>query len=291
VTWITRCSKTKVDGQDAIVLGNTKADEVAALLKNNPEAKADALALLSRPDVDSGAILKGLQALDPDEAAGLIKKLRDFKEVDEAVLRQAIADYRKTTGIAKTADGGGVVASGKAEFRHAGVDDAKYSAGSTHAQVEPAVHNPRYGHPNRGENWAKLLDNHAEQNVLGDIANKIDDVYAGKIPRTDVTGTVTMTVDQKVCNACRAGLQDGQAGILKQFSNEFPNVTVMIGDDGWDGLVHALDGLAASALDSDAERAWQAQLVERVSKMHPGTVGEEVLGRPVKQQELSPDAS
>jgi hypothetical protein len=220
-------SKTKIDGQDAIVLGNTKADEVAALLKNNPEAKADALALLSRSDVDAGAILKGLEGLGPDEAAGLIKKLRDFKEVDEAVLRQAIADYRKTTGIAKTADAGGVVASGKAEFGHAGVDDAKYTAGSTHAQVEP-VHNPRYGHPNRGENWAKLLDNHAEQNVLGDIANKIDDVYAGKIPRTDVTGTVKMAVDQKVCNACRAGLSDGQAGILKQFSNEFPNVTVMI---------------------------------------------------------------
>lgn len=221
-------SKTKIDGQDAIVLGNTKADKVAALLRDNPEARADALALLSRTDVNPGAILKGLDGLSPDEAAGLIKKLREFKEVDEAVLQRAIADFRKQTGIAKTADGGGVVASGKAEIGHPGIDNAPYTRGSTHAQPEPAVHNPRYGHPNRGEDWAKLFDNHAEQNVLGDIANKIDEVYAGRIPRTDVTGTVKMAVDQKVCNACRAGLEEGEAGILKQFSNEFPSVTVMI---------------------------------------------------------------
>jgi hypothetical protein len=37
-----------------------------------------------------------------------------------------------------------------------------------------------------------------------------------------------MTVDQAVCNACRQGFDSGAAGIIKQFSNEFPNVRVMI---------------------------------------------------------------
>jgi hypothetical protein len=60
-----------------------------------------------------------------------------------------------------------------------------------------------------------------------------------------------------------------------------------IGDDGWDGLAKALDGLAASAPDPDAERTWQVQLVECVTRSHPGKIGEEILGRPVKRQELN----
>jgi hypothetical protein len=60
-----------------------------------------------------------------------------------------------------------------------------------------------------------------------------------------------------------------------------------IGDDGWDGLVKALDGLAASAPDADAERTWQVDLIERVAKHHPGTGGVEVLGCPVKREELA----
>jgi hypothetical protein len=59
-----------------------------------------------------------------------------------------------------------------------------------------------------------------------------------------------------------------------------------IGDDGWDGLANALDGLAGSALDPEGERAWQVQVVERVATSHPGKAGEEVLGRPVKRQNL-----
>lgn len=59
-----------------------------------------------------------------------------------------------------------------------------------------------------------------------------------------------------------------------------------IGDEGWDGLAKALDGLAASAPDPDAERAWQVQLVERVTKRHPGKIGDEVLGRPVNRHEF-----
>jgi hypothetical protein len=62
-----------------------------------------------------------------------------------------------------------------------------------------------------------------------------------------------------------------------------------IGDDGWDGLVKALDGLAASAPDPDAERTWQVELIQRVAERHPGTDGEEVLGSPVTRQELESD--
>jgi hypothetical protein len=60
-----------------------------------------------------------------------------------------------------------------------------------------------------------------------------------------------------------------------------------IGDDGWDGLVKALDGLAASAPAPDAERTWQVDLIQRVAERHPGTGGEEVMGSPVRREELA----
>jgi hypothetical protein len=37
-----------------------------------------------------------------------------------------------------------------------------------------------------------------------------------------------MVVDQDVCTACRSGFNEGAAGILKQFSDEFPNVKVIV---------------------------------------------------------------
>lgn len=57
-----------------------------------------------------------------------------------------------------------------------------------------------------------------------------------------------------------------------------------IGDDGWDGLAAALDELARSTPDPDAERAWQIEALARVVADHPGSPDEEVLGRPVTKQ-------
>lgn len=40
-----------------------------------------------------------------------------------------------------------------------------------------------------------------------------------------------MGVDQAVCSACRQGLSgQGRSGIIKQFSEEFPNITIYATD-------------------------------------------------------------
>ena len=222
-------SETSIGGQQGFVLGNTKADALADMLRSNPAMRDDVLALLRRGDIDREGILRGLQKLTPDEAVVISRQLRELKEVDEAVLEQMIANYRNGTGIPKGTNSGGTVAAGKAET----VPPVEGGTGaSPHAQSGTPHHNPRYQHPHAQEDWAAVLRNHAEQTVLGDIADKLDDAIKGLIPRDQVTGTIKMTVDQAVCSACRSGLNDGSAGIIKQFTTQFPNVTVMVSAAG-----------------------------------------------------------
>jgi len=48
----------------------------------------------------------------------------------------------------------------------------------------------------------------------------------GAANKADVKDTLTMTVEQKVCNACRAGLgsADKLPGAIRSFSLEYPNL-------------------------------------------------------------------
>lgn len=220
-------ARTTVDGQDALVLSNIRADPfLKDLFQARPQAADDMLALARRADVDPPSILRGLKDLSPEEAEQLLKQLRQLKEVDEAHLIAAISKYRQRHGKPKIEDSGGTVAAGQADIPD--VDPGIHTGGSPLAQSGTPMHNLRFGHPGRGKNWAQVLDNHAEQTVLGDIAAKIDDVYKGVKRADEIVGTVKMTVDQAVCNACRSGFGSGAAGIIKQFSDEFPKVTVMI---------------------------------------------------------------
>lgn len=227
-------SETSVRGQQGFVLGCTKADALADMLRTNPAMRDDVLALLRRTDIDREGILRGLQKLTPDEAAVISRRLRELKEVDEAVLEQMIANYRKGTGIPKGSNSGGTVAAGKAET----VPPVEGGTGaSPHAQSGTPHNNPRYQYPHADEDWAAVLRNHAEQTVLGDIADNLDKAIKGLIPREQVTGTIKMTVDQAVCSACRGGLDSGSAGIIKQFTTQFPNVTVMVSAAGTSELL------------------------------------------------------
>jgi hypothetical protein len=218
-------NETAVKHQQAFVLGHTRADPLADMLRDNPAMRDDVLALLRRADIDRDGVLRGLEKLPPDEAALIARELRELKEVDEAALKQMIANYRKRTGIPKEPDSGGTVAAGKAETK----PPVQGGTGaSPHAQRGTPTHNLRYQYPYAQEEWAAVLSNHAEQTVLGDIADKLDQARKSRTPRDHVTGTIKMTVDQAVCSACRSGLEGGAPGILKQFTTEFPGVTLMI---------------------------------------------------------------
>jgi hypothetical protein len=70
--------------------------------------------------------------------------------------------------------------------------------------------------------------NHAEQTIVGNLADKIDDVFKG-VPKSKVEGTLKMVVDQPVCAACRHGLKKGiGASPIKKFILGFPNATIII---------------------------------------------------------------
>jgi hypothetical protein len=226
-------STTRVDEQAALVISGPARSDTALveLFQGNAQAAQDMLELMRRGDVEPRAILQGLGDLSPAEAQELLREIRRFKEVDESLLREAIDSYRARTGKAKVFGErveGGVVAAAKTEI-HPDIDRLAtdpYLGASKHAGG--TAPNRRYGHPGRGQDWAKHLDDHAEQTILGDVANKLDDFRADRLAREEVKGTILMAVDQDVCTACRAGLSGGSAGIIKQFSSEFPNVKVII---------------------------------------------------------------
>ncbi|UII32129.1 hypothetical protein LVD17_27985 [Fulvivirga ulvae] len=129
---------------------------------------------------------------------------------------------------------GGTVGAGKTS-----VDDEILTGSSTYAQVSKgskgsAVHHDRYSYP--GTHGA--AKNHAEQTILGKAADKFERKFKipkdqrrnVNIPKKSVEGTLNMHIDQAVCAACRQGFKGSKnsaAGIIKQFSQEFPNVQIV----------------------------------------------------------------
>ena len=227
-------SKVNVDSKDAFVLSDRTDHALANFLKTNPDAAHDAFALLNRSDVDPTKLLKSLNGLSPEDTKELLRQLRQLKEVDELDLRRAIDEYRASIGIKKTFNPntrkweGGTVGAGKAEFGHFDVDGV-FTGASTKAQdIRPPQHNRRYEYPGKDNRGGQQFTDHAEQTILGDIANRLDAAYKG-VPREQIQGTVKLTVDQAVCNACRQGLATSTpAGIIRQFSEQFPSVRLLL---------------------------------------------------------------
>jgi hypothetical protein len=146
-------------------------------------------------------------------------------------------EFRAQTGInrALSAEGkvqGGTTAAAKAEIE--GLPEAIYKEGSTKSKGATAATvntNTRYRSPQS----FGATKNHAEQNILGDIADQLDkskgfDAALKGTPKPGVGGKIHLHVEQEVCGPCRQGLAnpDVLPGVVKQFSAEYPNVTIVI---------------------------------------------------------------
>ena len=251
-------SRTTVHGaegaQDAIVIGQKSDVALKNLFEGMSQGDAQAAyKLLNRADLRPDEILSTLKAMDPKAAEKVLQDLRQFKHVDEAELRKIMDDYRRETGISKgrNADGeitGGTVAAGKAEVPTHNID-ATHRGASAEAQTSPKHFDDTLQSP-QADARAR---NHAEQTVLGQSAKEIEAAVeqrvraalgseahdlealaaARKVAEEQLQGTLKIVVDQAVCSACRQGLDSSvAAGIIKQFSDRFKNMTIYLIADG-----------------------------------------------------------
>ena len=147
-------------------------------------------------------------------------------------LQAEIAEFRKRNVPNKKEGGittGGTVAAGKLLIE--GIPSKTFSAGSKKAYKEgDQTVNTRYQSPSENPQFR----DHAEQTVLGDIADHLDQqIKDKKVSGRDVTGEIVIHVDQPVCNICRQGLNTtADPGIIKQFSEQFPNLTIIFTGEG-----------------------------------------------------------
>jgi hypothetical protein len=84
----------------------------------------------------------------------------------------------------------------------------------------------------RSPNPSPRFQLHAEE----DLANQIDRAIqeAALTPEQMAGRTVNMHIEQRVCNICRQGLggTDVPAGVLKQLSDKYPNITFNVSAEG-----------------------------------------------------------
>jgi hypothetical protein len=79
---------------------------------------------------------------------------------------------------------------------------------------------------------------HAEQNTIGKIAKAIREAGLDKVKGGLAGKKVWILVDQEVCTTCRIGLLDDilkegkPSGVLKSFSQDFPELTIEVTDWG-----------------------------------------------------------
>jgi hypothetical protein len=221
--------KGGIDGQDAFVLGQkSNSRALAEALQGNQDAASKLFAVLDDfgdEAARSAQVLKALRTVDPNDVDDLCRRLHELKFRDEEALLKVIDEYRANVGIqrGRGTSGqveGGTVAAGKGEFDRPGLE-GPFTGGSKNARPEGVEPNPRFESARSDE---PRYSGHAEQTVLGDIGGKLDNVYRG-VPKDQIKGTVKLTVEQQVCNVCRQG---NPPGIFLKFSNEYPNVRILV---------------------------------------------------------------
>ena len=199
-------------------------------------------AVLAQPVRNGVAAAKSRIAKMPGDHEALSESVEAgasffLAHVDESVprLEAAIHDFREGTGQARESAEGtkqGTVAA--AETWIDGLKGRVFVDGSPNSKAvaQRGENNPRYQSRSKfSGDW-----NHAEQNVLGAVADAIVEArgLTGEEPKPEVTGTIHLRVEQRACSACRTGLPLGSkaedAGVIKQFSDEFPNLTLIISD-------------------------------------------------------------
>jgi hypothetical protein len=150
------------------------------------------------------------------------------------LLRAQIARFRAENGIPRGDTGsglGGTVAA--AEIQIDGMATWVSAAGSTRSQPQTATNEgarDRY----QSEQEHGSTKNHAEQRLLSEIAEKIIQAQgldsSSRAPKPSVTGRIQVLVEQEPCPACKSGLRNlaARSGIIKQFSQEFPNAQLVV---------------------------------------------------------------
>jgi hypothetical protein len=123
---------------------------------------------------------------------------------------------------------GGTVAAAKPKID--GLPPTPIAGGSPSAKGGKGATNSRYTAPQPDPR----ARDHAEQDALGTLSDQIDetrgfDPALKGAPKPDVHGRVHMLVEQEVCAACTQGLDaDAPPGVIRQFSDEYPNVRIII---------------------------------------------------------------
>jgi hypothetical protein len=218
---------------------NMSDDEVRAL------AKQDALAadeLVRRYNKLKITELDKLAKTDPTARYVLDKKRSggyanpaeyDLRSTNPKLINKLVDKVRQmrlASKIAKSQGGkttGGVFGTAETDLPLA---QDSFEAGSRATQgggPNPADEPPRAYKPPSKHEKAQF---HAEERLTNKLRQQIVDA---KLTPADMKGkTVWMAIEQEVCPICKAGLGDSArgAGVLKQFSTEFPELTIEFTD-------------------------------------------------------------
>ncbi len=169
---------------------------------------------------------------DPARAPELKQKLEDLRRETGVQRREPLPGE---TGQVK----GGTV--GVAETDIPGLEEAPFTGKSPRAggkATEGEIKSPRTSPQFKG---------HAEERIL----NQVDDAIQrklgdGSLQRSDLRGkTVRVRVEQEVCVACRQGLRPGsqvKPGVIKQFVDKYPELTVEIVAEGTSEVILIKNG-------------------------------------------------
>lgn len=146
--------------------------------------------------------------------------LRSSNLEAQSRLETRLAALRKASGIKKTGSEGGTFGVAETDLPLA---KTTFEGGSPKTGMKT---DPTYKPPTK----ITKAQGHAEQNIVGEVRQAILDA---KLTAEQMRGkTLRMYIEQEVCPTCKSGLGDAQAasGTLKQFSKEFPELTIEIAD-------------------------------------------------------------
>ncbi len=193
--------------------------------------------------------LAEIREIDAARKAGqpYTRKIEDGRRI----LDRKIQQFRKRHQMPRGRDDkgkvtGGTVAAAMVEIK--GVRRGPFAEGSPRSKGKPGEtvrNNPRYQSPQEYGS----TQNHGEQNLLGDLADKIDEAYG---VGSEVEGRVHIQVEQPPCSPCRQGGGNPEVdlGVIPQFSAEFPNLRVVVTNARNSEVIVLLDGVAIERFPS-----------------------------------------
>lgn len=214
---------------------------VETKLKTYLQARTDTLSQ-AITDIQTPGTRQNLEALlDYFNAGGRVLGRADSALVAE--LQKGLVSLRAKTGVVRGRNAGGAVTGGTVGIAKSDVPQlagkvfeglSPQAGGSPHPGFKPPSSHPS-------------AQGHAEQNLAGAIDDELKKVMASSpsLKPADFSGTVWMHIEQPVCSGCKAGLADPDSGkgVLKQFSEKYPNLTLEITAEGTTEIVGVRKGI------------------------------------------------